>query len=405
MKLFIVDDDPDMIALLSRLLKSAGHSVQSSGTGTNIVDRIEAYAPDCVVLDIMMPDVDGMTLLNEIRRRPNFNETRVVIVSGKPFEFDKHRSFSMGADGYITKPIDASTFASTIEKLAANRITLDFWGVRGTLPVPGEKSLRYGGNTSCLSLEFPSGQFFIFDAGTGIKRLGDQVMAQDRQRMTAKIFISHPHYDHINALPFFAPLYVQGNDFEIIGARHGDKDMRALVSAQMEDVFFPITMREFGARVYFRNVAQGEHDFDRVKVRTMLLSHPGHCLGYRIEYRERSICYVTDNELFPKWTPYHDAHYFEQLSDFVAGADVLITDATYTDEEYKSKVKWGHSCLSEVARLATHAEVEALHLFHHDPGQTDDDIDEKLATTRQLLEELGSAVTCVAPSEGQQYLI
>ena len=405
MKLFIVDDDLDMIALLSKVLQSAGHSVQASSIGTTVVDQIEAYAPDCVILDIMMPDVDGITLLGEIRRRPNFDETRVVIVSGKPFEFDKQRSLDMGADGYITKPIDASDFVSTIEKLVANQIALNFWGVRGTLPVPGNTSLRYGGNTSCVSLEFPSGQFFIFDAGTGIKRLGDQLIAENRQRMTAKIFISHPHYDHINALPFFAPLYVQGNDFEIIGAKHGDKDIRALVSAQMEDVFFPITMREFAAHVYFRNVAEGEYDIDRVKVSTMLLSHPGHCLGYRIDYRERSICYVTDNELFPKWTPYHDAHYFEQLADFIAGADVLITDATYTDDEYKTKVKWGHSCLSEVARLATLGEVKALHLFHHDPGQTDDDIDEKLAATRQLIEKRGSGVACFAPSDGQQFLV
>lgn len=405
MKFFVVDDDPVMIALLSRVLQSAGHSVQTSSIGTNVLERIEACAPDCVILDIMMPGVDGMTLLGEIRSHPIFDQTRVVIVSGKSFEFDRQRSFDLGADGFIAKPIDVATFVSTIEKLVVNQVRLRFWGVRGTLPVPGERTVRYGGNTSCLSLEFPSGQFFVFDAGTGIKRLGDELMARKRQRLTAKIFISHPHFDHINSLPFFTPLYVQGNDFEIIGARHGDKDMRALVSAQMEDVFFPITMREFASHVHFRNVAEGDYEIDRIKVRTMLLSHPGHCLGYRIEYRQRSICYVTDNELFPEWTPYHDPHYFERLAEFISGTDVLITDATYTDDEYKSKVQWGHSCLSEVVRLATRGQVKALHLFHHDPGQSDDDIDKKLFTTCQLLEKQGSQVACLAPSEGQEFLV
>ena len=405
MKIFIVDDDAFMITLQSRILESAGHSVQASEISKDVLNRIAAFEPDCVIVDIMMPEVDGLTLLREIRQRASLQDVKIVIVSGKPFEHDRQRAFELGADAFITKPIDVSTFAPIIEKLVAGQISLDFWGVRGTLPVPGASSVRYGGNTSCVSLEFPSGQFFIFDAGTGIKRLGDHLMAQGRKRITAKIFISHPHFDHINALPFFVPLYVQGNDFEIVGAKHAEKDMRALVSAQMEDVFFPITMREFGAHVYFRDVTEGEFDISGISVRARLLSHPGHCLGYRVDYQGRSFCYITDNEMFPDWTPYYNAHYFEQLTKFIAGTDVLITDSTYTDDEYRSKVTWGHSCLSEVARLAAHAKVENLYLFHHDPGQSDDDIDEKLIVTRRLLEERGSDTECFAPKEGQQFKV
>jgi phosphoribosyl 1,2-cyclic phosphodiesterase/CheY-like chemotaxis protein len=404
-KVFIVDDDPLMLTLQSRLLKAAGHSVQASDVSTDVLDRIAAFAPDCVIVDIMMPDVDGLTLLGEIRGHPALVGVKTVVVSGKPFEQDRQHALALGADAFFTKPIEVATFASTLEKLVANRITVEFWGVRGTLPAPGASSVRYGGNTSCVTLEFPNGQFFIFDAGTGIKRLGDHLQAQGRKRVAAKIFITHPHFDHINALPFFSPLYVQGNDFEIIGARHGDKDMRALVSAQMQDVYFPITIREFAAHVYFRNIAEGEFDIHGIRVRSMLLSHPGHCLGYRLEYQGRSICYITDNELFPDWTPYHNPHYLEQLSRFVAGADMLITDTTYTDEEYRSKVTWGHSCVSEVVRLAAHAEVKHLYLFHHDPGQTDEDIDAKLSTARAMLEEQGSSVACTAPCEGQQFKV
>lgn len=394
-----------MIVLQSKLLEAVGHTVEASEISVDVLNRIEAYQPDCVIVDIMMPNVDGLTLCRQIRDRASFRDVKVVVVSGKPFEHDKRRAFDLGANAFINKPIDTSTFATQIEMLVADRIAMDFWGVRGTLPVPGDASVRYGGNTSCISLEFPNGQFFVFDAGTGIKRLGDHLLVQGRKRITAKIFISHPHFDHINALPFFAPLYGQGNDFEIIGASHAGKDMRALISAQMEDIYFPITMREFSAHVYFRDLTEGEFDIGGIKVQALLLSHPGNCLGYRIEYQGRSICYITDNEMFPEWTPYHNQRYFAQLSSFVADADALVTDATYTDEEYRTKVTWGHSCLSEVARLAASAHVKSLYLFHHDPGQTDDDIDAKLATTQRMLRDLDSGTQCFAPSEGEQFRI
>jgi phosphoribosyl 1,2-cyclic phosphodiesterase len=200
-------------------------------------------------------------------------------------------------------------------------------------------------------------------------------------------------------------LYGQGNDFEIIGASHAEYDMRAMISAQMDDIYFPITMREFSAHVYFRDLTEGDFDIWGIKVRSLLLSHPGNCLGYRIDYQGRSICYITDNEMFPDWTPYYNERYFEQLSGFVAGADALITDATYTDEEYRSKVTWGHSCLSEVARLAASAKIKTLYLFHHDPDQTDDDIDAKLVAIRQRLSDLSSDTLCVAPREGEQFKV
>ena len=133
----------------------------------------------------------------------------------------------------------------------------------------------------------------------------------------------------------------------------------------------------------------------------MLLHHPGQCLGYRIEYKGRSICYITDNELFLESDEEHyDSFYVKRLAKFVEGADALITDCTYTDEEYANgKVGWGHSCISQVIDLADRAQVKTLYLFHHDPDQTDDDIDAKLATARALLEERGSKVVCEAPTD------
>jgi len=282
---------------------------------------------------------------------------------------------------------------------------LKYWGVRGTLPVPGEKSLRYGGNTICVTIQFPRGDLFIIDAGTGIKQLSDHLMSQQSSALHAKILISHPHWDHINALPFFVPLYIPGNEFEIFGASHGDVTMRELISAQMDGVYFPIRIKEFAARTYFRDLREEEFQINDVKVKTMLLSHPGTCLGYRMEYKDRSICYITDNELFPEDSPDHNPNYWGNLTAFVHGTDILITDTTYSDEEYVQKSKWGHSAVSPVVKLAHNAEVKELHLIHHDPDQSDEDIDAKLATAKRLLEGMNSKTRCLAPRELQSFKV
>jgi phosphoribosyl 1,2-cyclic phosphodiesterase/CheY-like chemotaxis protein len=401
----VVEDDREFAALVAAILDKAGHRVRHAESGPAALKIVDERPPDCILLDIMIPGFDGLELLRRMRDREELAAVKIIVVSGKAYEFDRKRAYRFGADGYITKPVQAETLLGRIERFLADRIELTYWGVRGTLPVPGRKSLRYGGNTNCLTLEFANRQIFIFDAGTGIKELSNRLMSEKRRRVEGKIFITHPHWDHINALPFFAPLYKQGNDFEILGAAHGDIGLRDLISSQMDSVYFPVTIREFGAHVGFRELGEGETAIDNTVVKTMLLSHPGHCLGFRIEYRGRSVAVVTDNELYPESSPYHNAGYVSKLVRFVAHADLLITDCTYTDAEYPQKMGWGHSCTSEVVDLAQRAEVKALHLFHHDPDQTDADIDAKLEAARDMLGRRGSAVACLAPAEGQTFQI
>lgn len=402
---FVVDDDKTICALVEKLLEARGHKVTATTDSTTALEQIERLMPDCVIGDLMMPKVDGYELLRRVKAEPKLAGVRFVVLSAKAYPFDQHRAFDFGADGFIGKPINPETFYDRLERVMSDHVDLVFWGVRGTLPVAGGKAIRYGGNTSCVTLEFPRGQLFVFDGGSGIKALGDHLMRQKRTRISAKIFISHPHWDHINALPFFSPLYTQGNEFEFLGANQGDISMRQMISAQMDGVFFPITLTEFAARVYFRDLEEETFEVDGLTVRSKLLSHPGKCLGYRVEYNGRAICYVTDNEMYLDDHPHHDAHYEARLAEFVEGADALITDTTYTDDEYKTKVGWGHSCVSKVVELADRAKVKTLYLFHHDPDQSDRDIDEKLATAQHLLSERKSTTQVLAPEEGQLFRI
>jgi phosphoribosyl 1,2-cyclic phosphodiesterase len=274
--------------------------------------------------------------------------------------------------------------------------------VHGTLPTPGPAYVRYGGNTPCVSVEIGDEPLTIFDCGSGIKRLSDAIMSRGAaQRFSARIFVSHTHWDHINTIPFFAPLYIRGNQIEVFGPHQGDLTIASAISAQMESVYFPVTVREFGARLVCRDLREERLEFGPLKIDTMLLSHPGTCLGYRLSARGRTLCYITDNELYPPGNPRHNTRYLEHLTAFVKDADLLITDTTYRDSEYPSKVDWGHSAVSQVADLAARANVKRLHLFHHDPDQTDDDIDVKLRETREALARLGSSVACDAPAEGR----
>jgi phosphoribosyl 1,2-cyclic phosphodiesterase len=220
------------------------------------------------------------------------------------------------------------------------------------------------------------------------------------ERLSARIVISHTHWDHINTIPFFAPLYVRGNQIELFGPYQGDLTIEKSVSAQMDSVYFPVTVREFGARLMTRDLREETLEFGPVKIETMLLSHPGYCLGYRLTARGRSVCYITDNELYPIGHARRNARYVEHLISFVRGADLLITDTTYRDDEYPSKMDWGHSSVSQVAEFAARAEVKKLHLFHHDPDQTDEDIDLKLEEMQVALLRLKSKVKAEAPAEG-----
>ena len=399
MKFYIVDDDPDILALLRSVLEKAGHTVVSSNSSQQALNEIPGVSPDCVITDLMMPVMDGFELCRELRRRPEIESMKIIVLSAKSYDFDRRRARELGADGYIVKPINPATLLASIDEFVSKHMVVTYWGVHGTLPVPGPRTLKRGGNTSCVSIEVGGEPLYIFDCGTGIKQLSDQIMASGTQRFSAKIFISHTHWDHINTLPFFAPLYIRGNQLEIYGPYQGDLTIARAIAAQMEGVYFPVTIREFGAHLVFRDLREETLDFGTVKIETLLLKHPGSCLGYKVTCHGRSACYITDNELYLPSDPRRDQRYLERLTDFVRGTDVLITDTTYRDHEYPSKVDWGHSCVSEVADLAVRADVKRLHLFHHDPDQSDDDIDRKLDETRAHVARLGGSVEVDAPAE------
>jgi phosphoribosyl 1,2-cyclic phosphodiesterase len=282
---------------------------------------------------------------------------------------------------------------------------IQFWGVRGTLPVPGKKTIRYGGNTNCVTLRLGKKIFFIFDAGTGIKALSNYLIQNQELPISAKIFITHPHYDHINGIPFFSPLYLKGNKFEILGPDHSDIRFEQLISKQMNRIYFPVTVKEFGATIKYHSIEERTFYRDRLRIQTIPLNHPGNSLGYRVQYKNKSFCYITDNELYLRNSPYYHQSDIDRLIHFIHKTDVLVIDSTYTDSEYREKTGWGHSCVSRAVDIADKAKVKTVCLYHHDPDQTDKDIDNKLKQAKALLKSRQSKTRCIAPREGSKLII
>ena len=402
----VVDDDETTAELVSSVLQSQGADVSQCSAPTEAFELIKQTKPGLVILDLMMPGADGYEICKQVRETDDLDDTRIVILSAKTYDYDRRQAFDLGADGFISKPIDPSQFGNQIKNILESGMSIKYWGVRGTLPVPGEGSLRYGGNTSCISLRFPRNRNIIFDAGSGIKHLSDDVMKRSGGKYSAKLLITHPHWDHINAFPFFAPFFIPGNEFEVMGAAQGSRSIADLISAQMDDVYFPVMLKDMGSRITFRDLAEETFSIDDdITIKTMLLSHPGNCLGYRVEHEGGVFCYITDNEIYPEGNPFHNPGYEEKLAAFISGADIVAMDTTYFDEDYPSKVNWGHSAVNEVVEMAHRAQINTLHLFHHDPDQTDDDIDRKLMVAKQKLDALGSSTEVLAPAETQVFKV
>lgn len=242
--------------------------------------------------------------------------------------------------------------------------SVTFWGVRGTVPCAMPSHMEFGGNTSCVEIR-AGGHHIVIDAGTGIRMLGKWLLKQGVTKAT--LLLSHTHLDHISGFPFFAPAYTKGFGLRIMsGHLTGKPGIEAVMARQMERPLFPVPLRTMGADLSFVEVEAGR-SFpleDGIRVRTAPLNHPDGATGYRVEYQGKSIAYITDTEHVPDQPD-------RNVLDLIAGADLVLYDASYTDEEWVRRVGWGHSTWSEGVRLARAAGVKRLVLFHHDPDHDD----------------------------------
>jgi phosphoribosyl 1,2-cyclic phosphodiesterase len=273
-------------------------------------------------------------------------------------------------------------------------VKIRFWGVRGSIPSPGPGTVRYGGNTTCIELETDDGRTIIFDAGTGIYPLAQSLLG--RMPLACTIFITHTHWDHIQGLPFFVPLFVPGNSVQIFGGFNPvlQRGIGEVLSRQMEYSYFPVREAELKAVMEYGSLGEGQSvEIGATRVTAVLMNHTVLNFGYRIDCGDRSLFFTGDHE--PPYNIYGpgDETYAEygklidQKNDAILsairGVDILIADGSYTALEYPAKMGWGHGTGESCVAMALQAGVKALWLTHHEPLRSDDELDRIGARLRQ----------------------
>lgn len=440
-RIVVADDLHEIVAFTEEVLKAEGYAVAVAKDGEEALHRISDFYPDLVILDLMLPKVHGMDVLKRLNARQDGSHDQVapgvIICSAKSFKPELDQARELGAVDFLSKPFTkkqlmekVGTFFARrpgaaretpqpvadvpvpkpyLPKLDTSRGYWRLWGTRGSTPVTGPRYARHGGNTACL--EIRSGkELVVIDAGSGIRDLGAELIKHPRR---IHLLIGHTHWDHIQGFPFFAPAYIPGFDLQIYGASGFGKDLASIFRGQLDRDYFPVELEDMASQMEFHHLQQNPLVIGDIRIYWEFMNHPGATVGFRIETENARIGYITDNEFLsgylgdprelgvdsPTLLP------FRKIIDFVTGADLLISEAQYPNEEYAKKIGWGHSSLSNACLLVKLAGVRRWIVTHHDPAHDDEALDRKLNLTRQILKSLEHSCEVIHAHDGMNQMM
>jgi len=430
----IIDNDASARAILSLFLAGKGWRVMEADDGDTGLDLVLKNQPAAVLCDIRAPKRNGFKVCESIREQGSLKQTRVILTTFGLFSNDRDMAFEAGADDYLCKPIEADKLLTAVEKASpedSSALVADaraaestptrvrFWGVRGSIPVPGPATAFFGGNTSCVELRTDD-QVFILDAGSGIRGLGKALSKDFRGRnLAVNLFITHTHWDHIQGFPFFMPAYDPKAAVRILGSKGAVFSLRDVLFEQMRSAFFPVSLNDMASHVTFEGLDEREIQLCNVKVRTIYANHPGLCLGFRFSTPSGDVVYMPDHEAYSRHeierqkaasehSPGAIAYAREQdekVVNFWRNADIVIADSQYDSVEYPSRLGWGHSCIEDTLNVAIQAGVKYLFLFHHDPDHDDDKMRAIVSLARDQVRQAGSTMLVDVAREGEEFVL
>lgn len=432
-KVLVVDDDPILVQFAADLLGEL-YEVATAADGQEGYEMALLFRPAVVVTDLMMPRMHGYELCQRLKADKQLQGVKVLVASSKTFSTDINEALHAGADAYIIKPYHNDELVDLVQQLAGDKaapagpaplpapprfepaaapkpptaaapvaLTVRFWGTRGSCPVPGAATARYGGNTACTEVrvgDLP----VILDCGTGIRGLGLALQREFADKpINGHIFVGHTHWDHIQGFPFFTPFYSKRNSFRIYSVRGSHNTLEGVFSGAMASDYFPVPLNKLACRLDFMEMHGPVELPGGVRISFHHLNHPGVAIGFRIEACGRSVTYISDHESFIKLHGDNEISRRDDaaIPEFARGSDLLIGEAQYTEEEYASRRGWGHSTYDDMVRYALAAGVKRLAIFHHDPDRTDEMLDANIEHCRGLIRAAGSSMACFAAQEGQ----
>jgi phosphoribosyl 1,2-cyclic phosphodiesterase len=272
------------------------------------------------------------------------------------------------------------------------------WGARGSIPVSGKEYLRYGGDTPCVEIRTGDDNIVIIDAGSGIRRLGNRLLAEKRHDYA--LIFTHAHWDHIMGFPFFRPIYQSSTHIAMFGCPFAQASVREMISRIMAPPNFPVNFEDITAEIRYQEDCHETFHLGGLTITPIALSHPNQGIGYRFEEDGKSFVFLTDNEL----TYRHPGGLeYEDYCAFAKGADLLVHDAEYRPRDYRMTRAWGHSVYTDALRLALDAGVGRLGLFHHNQERTDEAVDEMVADCRRIA--AGRPLECFAVHQDMEIVV
>lgn len=271
------------------------------------------------------------------------------------------------------------------------------WGVRGSIPVCGKEYLKYGGSTMCVEVCNKAGDTVIIDAGTGIRALGNKILAEEQNNL--HLIFTHAHWDHLLGFPFFKPLYMSQTAIKIYGCSYAQECIRDIIAGAMKAPYFPVDYGNLNAHIDYQGTCNGPFLINSLKITPIHLSHPNQGLGYKFEEEGKIFVFLTDNELTYQHPGGLD---FDDYVDFSSNADLLLHDAEFKRSEYMNRQKWGHSVYVDALQLALDARVKKFGLIHHNQERSDAELDEIEVNCREIIEEQNSSLECFVVYEGME---